>query len=321
VSSTSAPLVTLGEVLAVLRADAAGPLDRGQTMRLSIAGSESNVAIGVSRLGGRATFIGRTGADSLGAMVHASLRGAGVRARLVKDADRSTGLMLVERRLHDVRRVQYYRLGSAGGALRPDDLGPNAVRGAGLLHVTGITPVLSETAAATVTAAIAEASAYDVPVSVDLNYRAALASPERYRSAIGPVLEKAQLAFASLDEVRLVLEAPDGDGPEELVAALARRGPAEVVLTDGRRGAWASVDGREYRQDAVPVTATDPVGAGDAFVAGYLAARLAGRPVAHRLTQAAAVAAVCVASEGDWEGLPYADEFSLLGLDDGAVHR
>jgi 2-dehydro-3-deoxygluconokinase len=153
------PLLTLGETLAVLRADRPGPLDRGQPMFLSIAGAESNVAIGVSRLGHPAAFIGRVGADSLGALVHSSLLGAGITVQLCVDPTRPTGLMLVEQRMHDVRQIYYYRRGSAGSALTPDNIDPQAVAGAGLLHITGITPVLSDTAAVAVAAAVSHARA------------------------------------------------------------------------------------------------------------------------------------------------------------------
>jgi 2-dehydro-3-deoxygluconokinase len=289
-------------------------------MRLSIAGSESNVAIGVSRLGHSAVFVGRTGADSLGAMVRTSLLGAGVTGCLSVDPNRPTGLMLVERRMHDVHRVQYYRQGSAGGALTPDDVELATIATARVLHVTGITPLLSDDAAAAVMTAVGHARSRRVPVSIDLNYRSALASPTHFRATVGPLLEQAELVFASLDEARLLLDEPEAT-PEELAASLIERGPSEVVLTDGPQGAWAAVGECRYRQPALPVVAADPIGAGDAFVAGYLAARLDDRSPGDRLSLATRVAAVCVSTEGDWEGLPSADDLAMLDLEQGAVRR
>src|SRR5215472_9427161 len=186
-------LVTLGEVLAVLRSEHAGPLRCGRSMRLSIAGSESNVAIGVSRLGHSAVFVGRTGADALGSAVRSALLGAGVAAELSVDRERATGLMLVERRMHDVRRVQYYRRASAGSALTPGDVEAATFAGARLLHVTGITPLLSDSAAAAVDAAVAHARSHGVPVSLDLNYRSALAAPEQFRATLRPLVERADI--------------------------------------------------------------------------------------------------------------------------------
>ena len=320
-AAKQAALVTLGEVLAVLRSEHAGPLRRGQSMRLSIAGSESNVAIGVSRLGHSAVFVGRTGADALGSVVRSALLGAGVAAELSVDPERPTGLMLVERRMHDVRRVQYYRRASAGSALTPDDVEAATFAGARLLHVTGITPLLSDSAAAAVAAAVAQACSHGIPVSLDLNYRSALAAPEQFRSTLGPLVASADIVFASVDEARLFLGGPAQLEPEELAVAMMGWGAAEVVLTDGRRGAWGLAGGRCFRQPAAPVSAADPIGAGDAFVAGYLAARLDGQPFQERLALASRVAAVCVGTDGDWEGLPAADELVLLELDHGTVRR
>ena len=89
----------------------------------------------------------------------------------------------------------------------------------------------------------------------------------------------------------------------------------------GERGAVAAVDGRVHTVDPVPVRAVDPVGAGDAFVAGYLAETLAGRPVPERLVTAAACGAFAVTVPGDWEGLPTRDELAALGVRPGTVHR
>jgi len=317
----SPPLVTFGEVLGVLRAQHPGPLDRGQAMRLSIAGSESNVAIGVRRLGVPATFLGRVGDDQLGAIVRATLRGEGVQTRLHLDPSRPTGLMLTEQRVADVRRVRYYRRDSAGSAITPGDLDEPVIAAAGLVHVTGITAALSPSAHDTVVAAVQSARRHNVPVSLDLNFRAALCTPAQFRSYLMPLLDSADILFASLDEAPHVLPGTDTATPEQLAHALRGYGIAEVVLTDGRNGAWAESESGSYRQPAHPVTAVDPIGAGDAFVAGYLASWLSRAPIQDRLRTAARVAAFCVATLGDWEGLPSHQELALLDLGDGSVTR
>lgn len=319
--SETRPLVTLGEVLAVLRAEHPGPLDRGQPMRLSIAGSESNVAIGVQRLGVPVTFFGLTGDDQLGALARTTLRGEGVLARWRVDPARPTGLMLTEQRMGDVRRVRYYRRGSAGSAITPDDLDETVIADAGLVHVTGITAALSASARDTVRAAVRCARRHSVPVSLDLNYRAGLCPPAQFRSCMEPLLTHVDLVLASLDEARLVLDDADKATPAELAREVRCGGPAEVVLTDGRNGAWADDGAGGYFQPACPVTAVDPVGAGDAFAAGYLASWLRQAPIEERLSVAARAAAFCVATLGDWEGLPTTGELPLLDLGHGSVAR
>lgn len=138
-------LVTLGETMAVLAADRPGPLACGTSLRLGFAGAEATVAIGVSRLGHQASWTGRVGADSAGTMILDGLRGESVdvsRARV--DDTASTGLMLRERRTPDHTRVTYYRRGLAGSRLAPDDIDPELVTRARVLHVTGITPALGD---------------------------------------------------------------------------------------------------------------------------------------------------------------------------------
>jgi 2-dehydro-3-deoxygluconokinase len=308
----SGPLVTFGEVLAVLRTDQPGPLEHGASMRLSIAGSESNVAIGVRRLGRPAVFIGRVGDDPLGALARTTLQREQVDTRWHIDPTRPTGLMLAEQCVDDVRRVVYYRRGSAASAITPDDLDETVLAAAGLVHITGITPALGASARETVAAAMQSARRANVPISLDLNFRAALCTPAQFRKYVEPLLATADLVFASLDEARLVVDDADSAAPAELATSLRRVGPAEVVLTDGHNGAWADDGTGRYRQPAHPVTVVDTIGAGDAFVAGYLASRLQGAAIEERLRVAARVAACCVATAGDWEGLPSVVELQLL---------
>lgn len=104
-------VVTFGETMAALRAH--GALRLGGSLGLSVAGAESNVAIGLARLGHRVHWAGQVGADELGALVLRTLRAEGV------DAGRPTGLLLAEPRLGTLTRVSYYRAASAGSAVSP----------------------------------------------------------------------------------------------------------------------------------------------------------------------------------------------------------
>jgi 2-dehydro-3-deoxygluconokinase len=151
-----------------------------------------------------------------------------------------------------------------------------------------------------------------VPVSVDLNYRSRLWDAE----AAGPVFRElaagADILFAGDDEARIALGSGAPVDPEALAGQLAALGPAEVVVKLGRRGATARVAGEVIEVPPVPVQAVDTVGAGDAFVAGYLATRLLGRDVRDRLTTAAVAGAFAVTVPGDWEAFPRPHELSLL---------
>jgi len=125
--------------------------------------------------------------------------------------------------------------------------------------------------------------------------------------------------FAGEDEAELLVG--DRGSPERAVEALAALGPRQAILTLGAKGALAVVDGALHRQPAVPVRAIDPVGAGDAFVAGYLAGVLDGCAGADCVRTGAACGAFAVNVSCDWEGLPSREELDLLRHGDGTVLR
>lgn len=316
-------LVTIGETMASLSAPGVGPLRHQRSLDLHVGGAESNVAIGVTRLGGSATWVGRVGDDELGDLVLAQLRGEGVDvSHALRDPDAPTGLMVKSRRTESVGRVTYYRRGSAGSRLCPDDVPVDAVRAAGVLHLTGITPALSGTARDAVRAATAVARAAGVPVSLDVNHRAALWTAQEAGAVLRDLLPEVDVLFAGPEEAQLLgADGGPARAPERAAAQLAAAGPTQVVVKLGARGAVGHVDGELHPVPAHAVRAVDPVGAGDAFVAGYLAELLEGRPVRQRLATATACGAFAVTVPGDWEGLPDRRDLALLGAESGTVVR
>ncbi|MEU9330523.1 sugar kinase [Streptomyces canus] len=310
-------LVTLGDVLAVMAANRdPGPFTLGTTLRLGIAGAESNVAVGVSRLGGSATWIGRVSDDELGDLVLRELRAEGVTTVAARDPA-PTSLLLKERRTSTHSRTRYYRTHTAGARLTAGDIPEHLVAGAAVLHITGITPALGEGPAAAVTRAVDIAAAAGVTISLDVNFRSLLWSEAEARSVLRPLLCRSDLVFAGPHEAALVV--PGAYGPEELAKGICDLGPAGAVIKLGEEGAYALLDGQPHRQPAVPVRVHDTVGAGDAFAAGYLAELLAGEPPERRLRTAALLGAFAVSTAGDWEGLPRRSELGLLDHHDDIV--
>ncbi|MDQ1129700.1 sugar kinase [Microbacterium sp. SORGH_AS_0888] len=316
---TGAPrVVTLGETMGLVRATEIGSLTHVSALALGIGGAESNVAVGLSRLGVRTSWLGRVGDDPLGVRVVRELRAEGVEVRSLVDAGAPTGLMLKERPSATATAVHYYRAGSAGSCLSPSDLPDGWVESADLLHVTGITPLLSPSARSTVIAAVDRAAVSGVPVSFDVNYRSALAG----REAAGPILreiaERAHLVFGGADELALLF--PDDDAPA--AARLHAAGVAHVVTKLGADGAELSSGGTTVRHAAFAVTPLDTVGAGDAFVAGYLSAWLEGLDAEASLRRANATGAMACLVPGDWEAAPTRRDLArFLGGDDDPVRR
>jgi 2-dehydro-3-deoxygluconokinase len=306
----AAPYVlTFGETMALMRHDQVGPLAHATTLSLGIGGSESNVAIGLQRLGVQAVWCGRVGADSLGHLVEREIRAEGVDVRIAVDPSAPTGLMIKERRTPATQRVSYYRAGSAGSRITPEDIDEQLISGAGLLHVSGITPALSPQAEATLRYAVDVAKAHNVTVSFDLNFRGNLWSAEEARSVYRDIIPLSDIVFAGDDEAAIAV----GPGePEELARRIAALGPSQAVIKLGSDGALALIDGTLLRQEAVTVDAVDTVGAGDAFVAGYLAELVDGCGPQDRLKTAAATGAFACLVPGDWEGFPRRHELPIL---------
>lgn len=319
-SEHRAPLVdvvTLGESMALFRTEAVGPLPHAGAFVIGIGGAESNVAIALKRLGASVAWIGRLGDDSLGSLVRRELLAESVEVVCARDATAPTGLMIKERRTPSVVKVSYYRADSAGSRLSIDDIPDGLIARARLLHLTGITPALSRTAAEAAQYAIDCAKAAGVQVSFDLNYRASLWSPEAARAVYQDMIAQSDIVFAGDDEAAIVVDHA-GD-PSGLAQGIADLGPAQVVIKLGAAGCIALVDGVEYAQPAIPVQAIDTVGAGDAFVAGYISELLRNASVPQRLLTAVRTGAFACLVPGDWEGTPYRSELPLLDATEPVV--
>lgn len=308
-------LVTLGETMGLFVANDIGGLEHVESFRLGMGGTESNVAIGIARLGGTATWIGRVGADGIGYLIRRELRAEEVDCRAIIDDEAPTGIMVKSSPQGGRTRVSYHRRSSAGSRLRPDDIDVDLVRAAGVLHVTGITLALSESARAAVDHAVDVALEAGVPVSFTVNHRSRLWSAELAAPHYRALAARATIVVASDDEASLLLESSDSAEALDRARRITALGPTEVVVTRGAEGCVAVIDGVEHTVPAVPVQVVDSVGAGDAFVAGYLAERLVGATAADRLTTAVRAGASACLGPGDWESLPRRDALAQPGSD------
>ncbi|MEU9021615.1 sugar kinase [Actinomadura sp. NPDC048394] len=304
-------ILTYGETMAAFRSADAAPLRMGGTMAVSMAGAESTVAIGTCRLGGAARWVGVVGDDELGRLIAMRLRAEGVLTDgIAITADAPTSLILKERRTAATTRVSYYRRHCAGALLSPEHVREEHVRDAAVLHVTGITPALSPSADEAVRKAVRLARDHGVTVSFDVNHRSALWSAAEPAGPLRDLARQADVLFAGEAEAALLTGARGT--PREAALALAGLGPRQVVVKLGAEGALALADGEFAAAPLLTVPERDPVGAGDAFAAGFLADLALGRTAAECLETAARTAAVNVTCDGDWEGLPTRAELAAL---------
>ena len=314
--SRTGAVVTLGETMALITAPSGRHLRGGTELPVGIGGAESNVAIGLARLNVPVTWISRVGDDAFGSLVTREIRAEGVRVLAAVDPDARTGLMVKEQLHGTPWRVRYYRDGSAASRLSPADLDSSVIADAKVLHLTGITPALGPSALATVLRAVEIAQQAGTLVSFDVNHRAALWAAGEAELVLAELCGSADLVFAGSAEAALVLgsEAAPGEiaDDESLARGLAKLGASTVVLKLGARGALA-LDGDETVFAATePVDVVDPVGAGDAFVAGYLSALVDNQPVAECLRRGNRVGGAVCRVRGDWEGLPTPEELHQL---------
>lgn len=293
-------VVTAGETMVLGVPPRPGRLRHAGNIELKIGGAESNLAIALSRLGLSAGWVSYLGDDEPGQLVLDRIRAEGVdTSRVRRLKDHPTALYLREQVGPDVR-VYYYRKGSAASTMPPETFDLDYLSGTMFLHLTGITPALSEDCRAFTLWAAREARASGVRVSFDVNYRSKLWDANEAKAFVEEILPEVYLLLVG-DEEAMALWGRDDEG---LVRDLAHAGPEEVVLKRGGAGSLALVEGEVLEDAAFSVTQVDPVGAGDAFAAGYLAGHVWDRPAGERLRVANAMGAMSVATLGDYEGLP-----------------
>jgi len=297
-------IVTLGESMVLLLAEQPGPMREATTFRRFIAGAESNLAIGLSRLGQTAGWFSRVGDDEFGRAIVFRIRGEGVdTSHVVSDASAPTGLVIRERREVGPIEQVYYRRGSAASLLSPADLDASYLSNARFLHLTGITPALSESCRETIFAAADIARGAGVKVVLDPNYRSKLWAPPEAREVMRSLASYCDILLPGMDEAVLLTGQSD---PELAARELVSLGPSLVVNKLGSAGALA-VDraGVSTRSSAVRIERiVDPVGAGDAFAAGLLTGLLRDFTLGDALALANRCGALAMLSPGDMEALP-----------------
>jgi 2-dehydro-3-deoxygluconokinase len=278
--------------MAVLAPAPPGPLDSAELLALNIGGAESNVALYLAAHGVPARWISRVGDDPFGQLVQQRVAAGGVDVMGVEiDPERPTGVYF-KHRAGNGNQVHYYRHGSAASAMTSAVLDSPAVRSADALHLSGITPALSDSCHELVTAALRRGG---LQISFDVNWRPAL-----WRGIADPgelllqLARRASVVFVGLDEATAVWGCRD---PAAVRALLPE--PGVLVVKDSDRGATAFRGDEVVTVPALTVEVVDVVGAGDAFAAGFLAGGFTGLDLTGqlRLGHLTAAAALLVSSD------------------------
>ncbi|MFN7249330.1 MAG: sugar kinase [Anaerobacillus sp.] len=296
-------VITIGETMVLFEPENSPLMRYANTYARKFGGAETNVAIGLIRLGHSAGWISKVGQDEFGKAMVAFIRGEGVDVSQVRFSQGApTGLYFKEVRSGDNVQVQYFRSGSAASTLSPSDLNEEYIAKAKYLHLTGITPALSESCYETVLAAINIAKSNGVKVIFDPNLRRKLWSEEQARKVLLQLASLADIVLPGVDEGRFMFGESD---PKTLGQLFLDQGAKLVVLKVGAKGAYYFTETESKLVPGFPVkTVIDPVGAGDGFASGFISGLLDDLPLALAVERANGVGALATQVKGDFEGLP-----------------
>ena len=210
-------IITFGETMAVFAPNEKLPLRYCSDFKLRIAGAESNTAIGLSKLGHSCGFMTSLGEDELGSYIINSVRSEGVDVSAVKyDSSHRTGLMIKQLSAGETS-VFYYRENSAASHFCPDDIDYDYLKSAKIIHLTGITPVLSESCASSCEAIADFAVKNNIAVSFDPNIRQRLWGDKDYTALIKKLMFSSKIVMLGKDEAKRLLCT---DNHEEIVSIL-----------------------------------------------------------------------------------------------------
>lgn len=293
-------VVCLGETMVLVTPRDPLPLVECDLVRLSIGGAESTVALYLADLGHQVAWASRVGADPLGDRVLATLAAAGIDVSLVRrEAQAQTGVYFKDPSLLGTT-VYYYRSGSAASLMAPEDLDVLPLNTAALVHFTGITPGLSPSCAALVKELVRRVRGSETLLSFDVNYRPAVWPVTTAAPALLELSRDVDIVFVGLDEAFALWGTRSVHDVRSLIGTSKL-----LVVKDGAVGATAFDGAKETFAPAHKVQVLEPVGAGDAFAAGFLSALLRREPAAACLELGHVLAKRALSSTGDFAPQDY----------------
>lgn len=301
-------VLTFGESMVVFSPNINGPLRHVHSFSKSLGGAESNVATALAKLNHSAGWFSKVSDDEFGRFVISSIKAEGVdTSRVIIDKERPTGLLFKERYQRSNPNVYYYRKNSAASSLSPEDIDEEYIKQAKILHITGITPALSESCRRAVYRAIEIAKENKILVSFDPNIRLKLWTVDKARKILVDIASKADIVMPGLDEAELLLGLTNKDD----VADFFLNKEAKIVAVKlGSEGCYIKdkKEGVKVAGYNVSDLIQDTAGAGDGFAAGFLAGYLEKLSLNEIGQYANGVGAMATLVQGDMEGYPYYDQ-------------
>lgn len=304
ISSADSPRATdvlcVGEAMVLLTPADSRRLEHTELLEISIGGAESNVALYLCDMGVPAAWLSDVGDDPFGRRVIATLRSAGVNVDRVSVRPDAPTAVYFKDPNGEATVVHYYRDDSAAARMGPESIHDAAIASTRVVHMSGITPALSESCAAMIDHAMERCRELGTVFSFDVNHRPGLWSAASAAPVLRSLARKSGIVFVGRDEGERLWGTPTADAIAEYLDI-----DGVLVVKDGEIGASEYQHGERVFLRAPDVDVVEPVGAGDAFAAGYLAEWLRFDSTAReRLESGHAVAQRALTSIHDFQPSP-----------------
>jgi 2-dehydro-3-deoxygluconokinase len=298
-------MLSIGESMIELFSEE--PMDTAETFTRSVAGDSLNIIVAASRLGTNTGYITKLGNDPFEGYLLDIFTSEGIDTTHVLSSDGFNAVHFVTVMPDGDREFVYYRAGSAPSTIKPEELNPEYISGAKIMHCSGIAQAISSSSRATVLAAAQIAQLNGVPVSYDPNYRHQLWNPSEAKEAMEELMPYVDIFLPSAPaDSKVLFETED---PEKVIQEANRRGVETVVVTLGEDGALIGAENEVMQLDPMPAgPVIDTTGAGDSFKGGFIHGFLEGKSVAESALIGNVCAGITITGRGALNPMPYRKE-------------
>ncbi|MDT0196753.1 sugar kinase [Arthrobacter sp. AB6] len=297
-------LLAIGETMVMVSPEQGGRLAGHGTYILRPGGAESNVASHLAKMGHHVGWASVLGSDPLGDIIIDTLNSDGVdTASVMRHPDRPTAVYFKDPTGTETT-VYYYRKGSAASSMSVQDVPAWLRRAPRIVHLSGITPALSESCRALTRHIIFDRPFGDALISFDVNHRASLWGGQGGDELLD-LAQASDIVFVGRDEAERIWGTTNAESVRSLIGR-----PGHLIVKDGAHEAVGFTPEGTFREPALKVEVVDVVGAGDGYAAGWLSGMLQNVPQDVRLRMGHSVASRVILSTSDAADLPSAQELA-----------
>lgn len=302
----------VGEPMGLFVAERTGHLEDVDIFSATTCGAELNVAVGLRRLEHQVSYMTKLGHDPFGKRIVKTMNASGISTDMVMYSEtHPTGFMFKSKVLEGDPDIFYFRKGSAASTISPEDVEHLDYPQYDIVHITGITPALSDSAKAATLAVLKQAKAHGAMFSFDPNLRPQLwPSIQCMSDFMNQVAYQADLFLPGIKEAKVIIGL---DKPEEIAEHYLAHGTKCIIIKLGAQGAYyATKECSGYVPGFHVEQIIDTVGAGDGFAAGVLSALQEGLSLENAVRRGCAIGAIQLMSKGDNDGLPTRTELDAF---------